>query len=52
MSIFGFIWFQPIQLTQQENEKKRDEKQRKDTLMKNDIFIVLVMWQHLELKFH
>ena len=64
MSIFEFIWFEPIQLTQRENEKKIDEKQRKYTLIKNDIFanisvmwqkmkhIILVMWQYLELDFH
>ena len=64
MSIFGFIWFEPIQLTQWENEKTRDEKQRKYTLIKNDIFasifvmwqnmkhIILVKWQFLELEFH
>ena len=64
MSIFGFIWFEPIQLTQWENEKMGDEKQRKYTLIKNDIFanisvmwqnmkhIILVMWQYLKLEFH
>ena len=38
MSISGFIWFEPIQLTQRENEKKRDEKQRKYTLIKKWYF--------------
>ena len=64
MNILGIIWFEPIQLTQRENEKKIDEKQRKYTLIKNDIFanisvmwqnmkhIILVKWQFLELEFH
>ena len=64
MSIFGFIWFEPIQLTQWENEKTRDEKQRKYALIKNDIFanisvmrqnmkhVILVIWQYLKLEIH